>query len=142
MARITLDKVMLGVALCLSYRATCIKLAVGCVLTDRHGRIVGSGYNGVPRGMQHCIDAACAGANAPAGSDLCISVHAEQNALLNCRDPELIEVCYTTHAPCLRCTKMLLNTSCKRLVYTEDRIETPAKELWLASGRIWEHYRE
>ena len=128
---------MLGVALCLARRATCAKLAVGCVLTDKHGRIIGSGYNGVPRGIQHCTDCACAGAAAPAGSDTCIAVHAEANALLNCKDPELIETCYCTYAPCLRCTKTLLNTSCKRIVYHEDKLEPAAKDLWLAVGREW-----
>lgn len=128
---------MLGIALCLAHRATCAKLAVGCVLTDTHGRIIGSGYNGVPRGMPHCIDAPCDGACAPAGSDTCIAVHAEANALLNCRDPELIETCYCTYAPCLRCTKTLLNTSCKRIVYHEDKLEPAAKSLWVAAGREW-----
>lgn len=140
--RPSLDKVMLGVALCLSYRATCAKLAVGCVLTDKYGRIIGSGYNGVPRGMKHCIDCACAGACAPAGSDLCIAIHAEQNALLSCRDPEQIETCYTTYAPCMRCAKTLLNTNCKRIVYHEDKVEAPAKELWLSAGRTWEQIRD
>lgn len=135
--RPSLDAVMLGVALCLAHRATCIKLAVGCVLTDRYGRIVGSGYNGVPRGMAHCIDTPCAGATAPKGADLCQGVHAEQNALLTCRDPEQIKACYTTHAPCLRCTKMLLNTSCEAIIYHNNGFELPAKELWLASGRTW-----
>lgn len=137
MLRPSLDGVMLGIAMCLAHRATCAKLAVGCVLTDKHGRMIGSGYNGVPRGMPHCTDTPCAGVCAPAGSDTCIAVHAEANALLNCRDPEQIDTCYTTHAPCLRCTKTLLNTSCKRIVYHEDKLEKPAKALWLAAGREW-----
>lgn len=137
MPRPSLDHVMLGIALCLAHRATCQKLAVGCVLTDVHGRIIGSGYNGVPRGMPHCTDCACAGAVDPAGSDTCIAVHAEANALLNCRDPELIDTCYCTYAPCLRCTKTLLNTSCKRIVYYEDKLEPAARSLWLTAGRTW-----
>jgi len=132
-----LATVMLAIAACLAQRATCSKLAVGCVLVDRQGRIIGSGYNGVPRGMTHCTDVACAGFSAPKGSDTCIAVHAEQNALLVCRDPEQIETCYTTHAPCLRCTKMLLNTSCEAIVYTNAAFEAPAKALWLAGKRFW-----
>jgi dCMP deaminase len=137
MDRPSIDEVMIGVALCLSHRATCAKLAVGCVLTDRHGRIIGSGYNGVPRGMQHCIDTPCAGADAPKGADLCQAVHAEQNALLNCRDPEQIRTCYTTHAPCLRCTKMLLNTGCKTIIFHDGAFEEPARQLWNAANRGW-----
>lgn len=135
--RPSLDTVMLEVASSLAQRATCAKLAVGCVLTDRHGRILGAGYNGVPRGLPHCIDVPCAGACAPKGSDLCQSVHAEQNALLTCKDPEQIYTCYTTHAPCLRCTKMLLNTSCLQLIYTSSDFEPAAKDLWLSAKRAW-----
>jgi len=130
---------MLDIASCLAQRATCGKLAVGCVLVDTYGRIIGSGYNGVPRGMAHCTDEACPGSLDPKGSDTCIAVHAEQNALLMCRDPEQIETCYTTHAPCLRCTKMLLNTSCKAIIYSNSGFEVPAKTLWLAAGRTWYH---
>lgn len=128
---------MIEIALCLAQRATCVKLAVGCVLTDKHSRIIGSGYNGSPRGIEHCTSTACAGACAPAGSDLCIAVHAEQNALLVCCNPEQVITCYTTHAPCLRCTKMLLNTSCERIIYFNTDFEAPAKALWTSAGRRW-----
>lgn len=137
--RLSIDTVMLAIASCLAQRATCSKLAVGCVLVDRHNRIIGSGYNGVPRGIQHCIDKPCAGANAPKGADLCQAVHAEQNALLTCKDPEQIYTCYTTHAPCLRCTKTLLNTSCTRIVYANSDYEETAKELWLSAMHVWQH---
>lgn len=136
--RPSLNAIMLGIAECLAQRATCSKLAVGCVLTDKHGRIIGSGYNGVPRGIEHCIDVNCAGATAPKGADLCQAVHAEQNALLTCRDPEQIAVCYTTHAPCLRCTKMLLNTSCLSIIYANEAYEPAAKALWLSTKRSWQ----
>ena len=142
MSRPSLDEVMLGIALCLAHRGTCAKLQVGCVLADLHGRIIGSGYNGNARGMAHCIDAPCAGACAPKGSDLCEAVHAESNALLNCRDPELIDTCYTTHAPCLRCTKTLLNTGCKSIIYHNNAFEPAAKQLWVAAGRKWEQIGE
>ena len=140
--RPSIDEVMLGVAMCLAQRATCHKLQVGCVLVDQFGRIIGSGYNGSPRGMAHCIYEPCDGAFAPSGSDLCIAVHAEANALLNCRDPEKIFTCYTTHAPCLRCAKTLLNTGCGRIVYVEDKYELAAQKLWLDAKRSWEQLKQ
>lgn len=140
--RPSIHTVMLGIAQYLATRATCSKLAVGCVLVDQYQRIIGSGYNGVPRGMPHCIEQPCPGACAPKGSDTCIAVHAEQNALLMCRNTEQIWACYTTHAPCLRCTKMLLNTSCGHLFYKNDAFEEPAKVLWLAAGRQWQQWAD
>jgi len=138
MSRPTLDLVMLGVATCLAQRATCSKLKVGCVLVDEDGHIIGSGYNGNPRDMPHCIDEPCKGASAPKGSDLCEAVHAEANALLNCQDVSKIYTCYTTHAPCLRCAKTLLNTGCYRIVYYTKGYELSAMDLWLRADRYWD----
>jgi dCMP deaminase len=132
------DTVMLQIAKVLASLGTCRKLQVGCVLVDVRYRITGTGFNGVPRGLQHCIDVACAGAALPKGSDTCIGIHAEQNALLTCRDPEQIYACYTTHAPCLRCTKTLLNTSCQFIIYQNTEYEAPAKALWESTGRVWQ----
>ena len=132
--RPSLDETMLEVARCLARRATCTKLSVGCVLVDIHGRIIGSGYNGVPRGMPHCISYPCAGADMPSGSDTCEAVHAEQNALLACRDVNAITTAYITHAPCLRCVKMLLNTSCRHLVLGSAWGEPAALDLWTRGG--------
>lgn len=130
-----LHTTMLAVAHILARRATCRKLAVGCVLVDGHGRILGTGYNGVPRGLPHCTEVPCGGADSPKGSDLCEAVHAEQNALLMCRDPEQIATAYVTHAPCMRCMKMLLNTSCQHIVYSSSLIEPAALVLWARAGR-------
>ena len=132
--------VMLEVAAVLSQRATCRKLRVGAVMVDRNMRIIGSGYNGTPRGLVHCLENPCNGVGAPKGADLCEAVHAEANALLNCHDPERIYACYCTHAPCLRCTKTLLNTSCEAIIFANaDGMEQPAMDLWLRAGRAWLH---
>lgn len=131
-----LSETMLEIAQVLAKRTTCGKMGVGCVLTDKHGRIVGTGYNGVPRHCVHCTDVPCEGLTSPSGSDLCEAVHAEQNALMRCRDVDTIYRCYTTHAPCMRCTKMLVNTGCTELIYLDDSIQEPAaKRLWQAAGR-------
>ncbi len=50
----SIDETMMAIAHALSARSTCIKANAGCVLTDSHGRILGTGYNGVGRGMPHC----------------------------------------------------------------------------------------
>ena len=129
---------MLEVAGVLAQRATCRKLAVGCVLVDRGGQILSTGYNGTPRGMTHCTEVACGGAELPSGADRCEAVHAESNALLQCKDVDRIETCYVTYFPCLRCAKTLLNTACKRIVVrTMDIHEPAALALWLKAGRFY-----
>jgi dCMP deaminase len=130
---------MLDIASTLAQRGTCKKLEVGCVITDDKDRILGTGYNGNPRGMRHCIDVPCSGADAPRGSDLCEAVHAEQNALLQVHDPDKISKVYVTHSPCMRCTKLLLNTACTTLIVGSTKDWEPAaRNLWATSGRALE----
>lgn len=133
------DHYMMGIAILAGSRATCARRSVGCVLTNSLNHIIGTGYNGVPRGMVHCINNPCPGASSPSGTNLegCLANHAEQNALLQCRDVESIEKCYSTTAPCITCTKLLLNTSCSEIIFLEDYPHGLAKSLWTERGRLW-----
>lgn len=119
--RISKHEMFMSIAQTLSERSTCVRRGVGCVLVDRHGRVLATGYNGVPSGAVHCIEDPCSGANSVSGTNLdgCLAIHAEQNALLQCSNVLDIHVCYTTLSPCITCIKLLLNTSCQQIVYSE-----------------------
>lgn len=84
---------------------------------------------------------ACSGARSPSGQNLdgCQAIHAEQNALLQCRDVNSIVACYVTTSPCLTCTKLLMNTSCSRIVFRDQYAQPEAHLLWLRSrlDRLW-----
>lgn len=84
---------------------------------------------------------ACPGAAAASGTNLdgCQAIHAEQNALLQCRDPYQIETCYCTTAPCITCTKLLMNTSCTRIIFLEEYPHSDAaSKLWKQKpDRVW-----
>lgn len=139
----------LAMAELVSRRATCIRRAVGCVLVDGLGHVLSTGYNGVARGLPHCNERVdknfvnlCAGATAPSGTSLeaCEAVHAEMNALLQCRDVERIAVAYVTVSPCITCVKLLMNTSCQEIVFRQPYAEphlSASKRLWERGGRIW-----
>jgi dCMP deaminase len=136
------DAWCLKMAALVAERATCTRRRVGCVLTNSLGHILSTGYNGPPRGFQHCTpDEPCSGASLPSGTglELCEAVHAEQNALLQCKDVELIASCYVTTAPCVTCVKLLLNTSCQCIVFSEAYPQMyKAHELWVVKGgRFW-----
>ncbi len=139
--RPTRNEWFLDMAALVARRSTCARRSVGCVLVDVRGHVLSTGYNGRPQGFAHCNDGSlCPGVGAPTGSDLdlCEAVHAEQNALLQCPDVERIEVCYVTVSPCLTCVKLLLNTSCQRLVAAAPYAhEAAARELWERGGRRW-----
>ena len=141
-------------------RATCLRRSVGCILVDKRGHILATGYNGVAAGQAHCNEItmprtvtsfttgyyknACPGAYSLSGTNLdgCQAIHAEQNALLQCRDVWEIETCYTTASPCITCVKLLLNTSCQRIVFREEYPHSEARVLWENAGRIWIQLKE
>jgi dCMP deaminase len=140
MSRPTLDDTMMDIAGVLAQRATCQKLKVGAVITDEDGRIIGSGYNGVPKGFAHCTTEPCPGVGMPKGADLCEAVHAESNALLNCRELHHARRIYVTHVPCMRCVKTLLNTPIQGIVFANSEgAESGALAMWVSAGREWQH---
>jgi dCMP deaminase len=153
--RPTLDVYFSRMATLVSSRSTCLRRAVGAVLVNARGHVLATGYNGVASGLPHCNYAcavtvssyepprdeypfACSGAGAESGAALeaCGAIHAEQNALLQCRDAWEIETCYVTHSPCLHCVKMLMNTSTRRIVFATRYLphDHSARSLWVASS--------
>ena len=140
--RPTVDEYFLTMAILASKRATCIRRRVGCILTDTNNNVLATGYNGVYRGAEHCLDNPCPGAYSASGKDLdkCYAIHAEQNALLQCKDVNQISTCYSTTAPCVTCTKLLLNTQITRIVVFESYAHSgTSKILWENKGGKWVH---
>jgi dCMP deaminase len=149
--RPTTDEWGLQIAEVVATRATCRRRLVGAVLLDRRGHILSTGYNGPAMGMPHCGDAqdgrsshlACQGAEMPSGTglDVCQAIHAEQNALLQCRDVGAVYTCCVTVSPCVACVKMLMNTGCQRVVFREEysaEHASAAREWWTAFyAREW-----
>lgn len=140
MSRPSIDEYYLAMSKLAASRGTCARRQVGCVLVDSSGRVVSIGYNGVPPGMTHCIDRPCPGAKYPSGQGLefCEATHAEQSALLACSDLSRVHACYTTVSPCFGCIKLLLQTGCKRAVFSSDYGDDRSRDYWVAAGRSWE----
>lgn len=113
------------------------------MLVNARGHVLSTGYNGPAARMPHCIESPCAGAEQPSGQglELCEALHAEQNALLQCRDVWEIDTVYCTTAPCVTCVKLLLNTSARRIVFVESYPHADAaKRLFLLrGGSQWDH---
>lgn len=151
------DQWGLQLAAVTAQRATCCRRQVGCVLVNARGHVLATGYNGRAAGLPHCNEAvevanydedfkldvqlaypnACEAAHAPSGTQLngCEAIHAEQNALLQCRDVHQIHTVYVTASPCITCTKLLLNTSAERIVFATEYSHVEAKELWRRGRR-------
>lgn len=143
MGRPSKDQYFASMALLVATRATCARRSVGCVLVNARGHVLSTGYNGPAAGQPHCIDVPCKGACAAPGTMLeaCEALHAEQNGLLQCKDVYSIDTAYVTASPCVTCTKLLMNTSCNRIVYIDEYPHPAARLLWEGAGRKWERYK-
>lgn len=122
------DQVWIHVAKTTALLGTCCRLKVGCVLAAKDGSIVGTGYNGAGPGMPHCEADHC--------NETCRcgrTLHAEQNALFKRKGVPY--TAYTTHEPCLNCTKELIVAGVRRVVY--DRPYTSIAEKERADRQEW-----
>ncbi|HCU38002.1 MAG TPA: cytidine deaminase [Armatimonadetes bacterium] len=105
-------------------RSTCLRRHVGAVLV-RDRRILTTGYNGPPKGLEHCGElGGCyrEQLGVPSGQrqEICRAVHAEQNAIVQAavHGVKLDEATlYLTTQPCVTCAKMLINANVTRIVY-------------------------
>jgi dCMP deaminase len=118
MIRPTWDAYFMEIAAVVASRSTCLRAQVGCVLVkDR--RILTTGFNGAPSGLDHCTDAGCLMIDGHCQR----SVHAEQNAIIQAALHGVgtkAATIYTTHFPCVTCTKMLINAGVDRVVYLHE----------------------
>mgnify|MGYP001573170274 CR=1 FL=1 len=115
----------MGIALAVRARANCTGRRVGAVIV-RDRRILSTGYNGTPVGMTNCEEGGCHRCADPSaypsgeGYDVCICVHAEQNALLAAaRFGVATEACtlYTTLQPCFGCLKEVLQANVREVCF-------------------------
>lgn len=121
------------IALEVSTRATCARRSVGAVaVLDR--RILTTGYNGAPRGLDHCVDQYSEWPKGCLMHGHCArSVHAEQNAILQAAMNGVSTrgaTMYVTCQPCNSCAKMLINAGIARIVFDGDYPDPFAMELF------------
>ncbi len=137
------DGVFMALTTIIAQRSTCARRAVGCVLINVQGHVLATGYNGVHRGAPHCIDRPCAGANQPSGEGLhlCQAIHAEQNAIMQCRNITEIHTAYVTSSPCIHCVRLLANTGVKRIVFLEKYPHDESERIAASLGIKWDLYR-
>lgn len=122
------DSYFMALAKLAAQRTNCMKRRVGCVIA-RDRRVVATGYNGTPSGVTNCCDGGCIRCNADtakgAALDLCLCLHAEENAIIEAgRDRCYGSTLYTTLFPCVLCAKKIVQSGIRRVVfdslYTSD----------------------
>ena len=135
------DSRFIEMAKLVSTWSSCIRHNVGCVIV-RDKRILTTGYNGAPAGIDTCKDKEICIRNifkieSGTKQELCYAVHAEQNAIVQAAKLGLSldgATLYCTHRPCSICAKLIINAGIKRVVYAIDYPDSFAQDLLLAAG--------
>lgn len=97
---------------------------VGSVIV-RGKRIIATGYNGAPSGIMSCAERGYClrdrlGIKSGTRAEVCFSTHSEQSALMQAAKMGVAvdgATIYVTHRPCVICTKLIINSGIKRIVY-------------------------
>lgn len=132
------DTYFMGVAMLSSMRSKDPNTQVGACIVNPEKRIVGIGYNGFPYG---CEDDEFPWQNTGEFIDTKYPyvVHAEPNAILNSTTSLKNCTLYVTLFPCHECSKLIIQSGIKHIVYLEDKYcDTPsdvaAKKMLKAAG--------
>jgi len=125
--KISWDQYFLNIAEVVSTRSNCCRRHVGALLVSDN-RIISTGYNGTPKGYTDCNDGGCprcnnSGVKSGDGLEECLCVHAEANAIIQAAYYGATvkgSTLYCTLEPCLSCSKLIINSGIKKIVYRES----------------------
>src|SRR5512136_1094594 len=135
--------------------STCLRRKIGAIIVSRDGVELSSGYVGSPRTTAHCIDTGICirrELNIPPGEryELCRSVHAEQNAIINAArmgisvvDAEMYissernREAYDSsrgendkiYGPCMICKKLMINAGITKVHMREKGVGVRSYDL-------------
>jgi len=155
--RPSVDEYFMKLAFHVARRSTCFRRSVGAVIVkDKH--LLATGYNGVPRGLTHCVHTGCIRMGnpnlelfgmkspleireffskyheVPSGQfhELCTGVHAEENAIIQAAyfgvSIRDAEI-FTTTFPCVNCARIMINARIRRIVFHADYVDPISKKL-------------
>lgn len=147
-------QVLMEMAKVQASRGTCSRLQVG-TLIHRDGRILSTGYNGAPSGVEHCShDCNCSFARSSAAyhQDYCstkqpctIAAHAERNAIdwaarhgIRLEGSEIV----TTDTPCASCAGSIINAGIVRVVALRAYRDPLGSSMLASAGVSMDLYEE
>lgn len=137
------DKRFLKIAQEVSNWSTCVRNGrhIGAVIV-KDKRIIATGYNGAPAGVVSCEERGYClrdklGIQSGTRHEICFATHAEQNALIQAAKLGISvdgTTLYTSHQPCIICTKLIINAGVKRVVYAYDYPDDYSIKLLKSAG--------
>jgi dCMP deaminase len=132
-----LDNVYMAMAVAVSTLSHCKRSQVGAIL-EKKGNVISMGYNGTPSGMDNC----CEDEDNKTKSSV---LHAEMNAIIKAaktgnsvQDSTL----YVTLSPCIECSKYILQSGIKRVVYLQEYRDMSGVELLNKFIKVEKHEKQ
>lgn len=124
------DDTFMEVASVMARRSTCNRGQVGAIIV-KDNRIISTGYNGSPPGMDECIEVGCKvqvlyewdegrSQYLETTSGCQRAIHAEANSLMWAAKHGLAvegATMYCTHGPCLHCAQLMSSAGIVRVVF-------------------------
>lgn len=120
------EVVFMNFAKSLSNLSKCTQRGVAAIVTDsKLMQVYSIGLNGGP---VHGINCLCE----LGGKETC--VHAEAQAIAKMTAVDNNKVIFTTLSPCVTCAALIINTSIRKVYYSEDWKDNPGLKLLRAAG--------
>jgi dCMP deaminase len=132
---ISWDTYFMGIAQLSSKRSKDPKTQVGACIVNHENKIVGIGYNGFPKGISD-DDFPWQDQGDYLQTKYPFVVHAEANAILNASQNLNDCKLFVTLFPCNECTKLIIQSGIKELVYVSNKDE--GKDFQIASRKMLE----
>lgn len=135
-----MDKEYMDEAYKVAENSKCLRDKVGAVIV-KDGKIISKGYNAVVGGVRDCPEIGCIRdlLNIPSGTrrEVCRGICAEQHAISNAsRNGVNISdsTIYITASPCHLCSKLIVNSGIKEIVYDKEYKDMLAEDFLMESG--------
>ena len=121
------DEYFMGIAILSAQRSKDPSTQVGACIIDKNKKVVGTGYNGFPRGVDES-KISWAREGDFVNTKYAYVCHSELNAILNSTKENLYGcTMYVALFPCNECAKAIIQSGIKKVVYLSDKYkDTPA----------------
>ena len=111
-----------------------VRSKVGCVIVSPNGQIVSQGYNGMPCGMSNKCEYLDNDGNMKTNAEV---LHAESNAISKCAKFSSSTdeaTMYVSLSPCIECSKLIVQSGIRRVVFGDWYRTTEGIKLLLKAG--------
>ncbi len=111
-----------------------VRSKVGCVIVSPNGQIVSQGYNGMPCGMSNICEHVDENGNLKTNTEV---LHAESNAISKCAKFSSSTdgaTMYVSLSPCIECSKLIVQSGIKRVVFGDWYRTTEGIKLLLTAN--------